>query len=65
MSVNVRDKAAMLPQQGKSGAIEMKDEQQLHGASLELLLCHIILKSDLKTSTGVARREKSIFLDRR
>lgn len=38
----------------------MKDEQQLHGASLELSLHHIVVKSDLKTRRGDAERKVNV-----
>lgn len=38
----------------------MKDEQQLHGASPELSLHHIVVKSDLKTRRGAAERKVNV-----
>ncbi len=38
----------------------MKDEQQLHGASPELSLHHIVVKSDLKTRRGAAERKVDV-----
>lgn len=47
----------------------MKDEQQLHGASPELSLCHIAVKSDFVKKKKKEKREtlsgKSMFPGRR
>lgn len=43
----------------------MKDEQQLHSASPESSLHHIVVKSDLKTRRQGAERRHIMFPDRR
>lgn len=46
MCINVRNKAVAAPQQGDRGMIQMKDEQQLHGALLKPSLPYVAGKSD-------------------
>lgn len=46
MCINVRNKAVAAPQQDDWVAIQMKDEQQLHGASPKPSLTYVAGKSD-------------------
>lgn len=51
----------MLAQQGKCGAIQMKDEQHLHGTSPELSLYCSVVKSDLEMKGRAAENKSQHF----